>query len=333
VNPSDQSPLELLDTDPERILELVEQHGLSAADAQRVLDASRRTGSSFAQAARELGLLKANESPAETIPAIHKSTTSPGLVEVAIQRQRLSTSRELALRQGTELTPGAELRHSVEAFHPRSEKMRSLRTELLLLAEPAQHANVIAVMSANSGEGRSQLAAELAISFAQLGRRTLLVDADLRQPRQHVLFGDTNDSGLADALESNVSPLLHPIAGPPQMFLCKAGPVRRNPLELLSDGAFGRVLFDWRRAYEFIVVDTPPLSQFADALAVASVVGRVLLVTRTQHTSFKDLRGLLRRLEGSRAQVLGAVMQDFKSEATSSRGWWSRLQRLRQIVP
>jgi receptor protein-tyrosine kinase len=319
--------------DPDRILELVEQHGLSTMDAERILDAIRRTGSTFAQAAQDLGLLKPNDTFAETTPARQNSTNLPSLVEVAIQRQRLSASRELALRQGAELTPGVELQHSFEAFHPRSEKMRSLRTELLLLAEPAQHANVFALMSANSGEGRSRLAAELAISFAQLGRRTLLVDADLRRPHQHVLFGDTNDSGLADALESNVTPLLHPIAGPPHMFFCKAGPLRRNPLELLSDGAFGRVLFEWRRAYEFIVVDTPPLSQFADALAVASVVGRVLVMTRTGHTSFKDMRGVLRRLEGSRAQVLGAVMQDLKSEAAASRRWWSRLRRMRHIVP
>jgi protein-tyrosine kinase len=189
------------------------------------------------------------------------------------------------------------------------------------------------VMSANSGEGRSQLAAELAISFAQLGRRTLLVDADLRHPRQHALFGDANDSGLADALESEGTPLVHRIAGPPQMFLCKAGPVRQNPLELLSGGAFGRAVFEWKRGYEFIIIDTPPLSQFADALAVASIVGRVLIVTRTQHTSFKDMRALLRRLEGSRAQVLGAVMQDFKSEEAASGRWWSRLQRTRQNVP
>jgi protein-tyrosine kinase len=327
VNPADQSPLEsLLDTDPDRLAELVEQHGLSATDVERLRDAIKRTGGNFAQAARDLGLLKLNKSLANTNPPTQNSSNPIGLVAVAMQR--LSTSRALALRQGAELTPGAELRYSLEAFNPRSEKMRALRTELLLL-----QANAVALMSANSEEGRSQLAAELAISFAQLGRRTLLVDADLRRPRQHLLFGDTNDSGLADALESDATPLLHPIAGQPQMFLCKAGPVGRNPLELLSGGAFGRVLFEWGRAYEFIVIDTPPLSQFADALAVASIVGRVLLVTRTQHTSFKDVRGLLRRLEGSRAQVLGAVMQDFKSKQEANRRWWSRLRRGRQIAP
>lgn len=332
MNPADQNPLEFLDTDPESISELVAQYGLSPADVERALDAAKRTGSNFAQAARELGLLKLGETRAETNLPTQTSSSPLGVVATAMQR--LSTSRALALRQGTELTPGAELRHAFEAFHPRSEKMRSLRTELLLLAEPTHQANVVAVMSANSGEGRSQLAAELAISFAQLGRRTLLVDGDLRQPRQHVLFGDTNESGLADALESEGTPLVHRVAGPPQMFLCEAGPVGRNPLELLSGGAFGRAVFEWKRAYEFIIIDTPPLAQFADALAVASIVGRVLIVSRTRHTSFKDMKGLLRRLEGSRAQVLGAVMQDFKSEEPAAgKRWWSRLRRTRQPAP
>jgi protein-tyrosine kinase len=307
--------------------ELVQQHGLSAADVEMVRDAIRRTGSSFAEAARDLGLLKRNDGLAETKPPTQNSTNPVSVIATALQR--LSSSRELALRQGAELTPGAELRHSFEVFHPRNEKMRALRTELLLLAEPTQQANVVALMSASSGEGRSQLAAELAISFAQLGRRTLLVDADLRRPRQHVLFGDTNDSGLANALESNVPPVLHRIAGPPRLFFCKAGPVRRNPLELLSDGAFGRVLFEWRHSYEFIIIDTPPVSQFADALAIASVAGRVLVVARTRHTSFKDMRGVLRRLEASRAQLLGAVMQDFESEEATSRRWWRNFRRTR----
>jgi protein-tyrosine kinase len=332
VNPADQSPLEFLDTDPDSISELVAQYGLSAADVERALDAARRTGSNFAQAARELGLLKLSETLTEASPPTQNSSSPLGVIATAMQR--LSTSRALALRQGAELTPGAELRHSFEVFHPRSEKMRSLRTELLLLAEPTHQANAVAVMSANSGEGRSQFAAELAIAFAQLGRRTLLVDADLRRPHQHVLFGHTNESGLADALESEGTPLVHRIAGPAQMFICEAGPAGRNPLELLSGGAFGRVLFEWKRAYEFIIIDTPPLSQFADALAVASIVGRVLILTRTQYTSFKDMRGLLRRLEGSRAQVLGAVMQDFKSEEpAANRRWLSRLRRTRPIVP
>jgi receptor protein-tyrosine kinase len=324
VNSADHTPVDI-----DLLSELVEQHGLSAADVETVRDAIRRTGCSFAEAVRDLGLLKPSEDLAVPKPPTQNSTDTGGVIAATLQR--LSHSRELVLRQGGELTPGAELRHSFEAFHPRSEKVRALRTELLMAAEATRHANVVALISACPGEGRSLLAAELAISFAQLGRRTLLVDADLRRPRQHALFGDSNDSGLADALESNVTPVIHPIAGPPRLFFCKAGPVGRNPSETLSDGAFGRVLFEWRSSYEFIVIDTPPLSLSSDALAIASVVGRVLVVARTGHTSFKDMRGVLRRLEGSRAQVLGAVMQDFKSEETASRGWWSKFRR--QVVP
>ena len=181
MNSTDHKLTELLDTDPNRILELVQQYGLSAADVEKVRDAVARTGSSFVEAARELGLLKLNDGRAVTKPQTQNSTDTGGVIATALQR--LSSSRELALRQGAELTPGAELRHSFEVFHPRSEKMRALRTELLLLAQPTHQANVVALMSASSGEGRSLLAAELAISFAQLGRRTLLVDADLRRPR------------------------------------------------------------------------------------------------------------------------------------------------------
>ena len=71
------------------------------------------------------------------------------------------------------------------------------------------------------------------------------------------------------------------------------------------------MLFEWRRAYQFVVIDTPPLAHFADALAVASVAERVLVVTRTRHSTFKHTRQLLQRLETARVRVLGAVMQDF----------------------
>lgn len=302
-------PTELFDTDPDRTRVLIEQHGLSPEDVRKIREIMTQTGINFVGAAERLGLLKVHDPPNEPGSAAEDAAGPLGVIEIALQR--VSSSRAIVPRQGAELTPGKELQRAFESFHPRNEKVRALRTELLLLAEASRQANVVALLSASPGEGRSQLAAELAISFAQLGRRTILIDADLRRPRQHELFGDDNQSGLADALEQSVKPLLHSIRGLPHMVLCKAGPVTRNPLELLSDGGFGRALFEWRRAFEFVVIDTPPLAQFADALAVASVAGRVLVLTRTRHSTFKQARQLLHRLEAARARVLGAVMQDF----------------------
>ena len=194
---------------------------------------------------------------------------------------------------------------------PRAEEIRALRTELLLRRAPLDHADVIAVLSPCAGEGRSQLAAELAIAFAQLGRPTLLVDADLRHPQQHRLFGADNGRGLSHAIESGAMPHLHAVENLPQMFLVTAGAVPANPLELLLDGDFARMVEDWRRSFEFVVLDTAPVTPFSDGLAVASVAGRVLALTRAQHTPYQDIRDMLRRLAATRAQILGAVISHF----------------------
>jgi capsular exopolysaccharide synthesis family protein len=220
-------------------------------------------------------------------------------------------ARALVLRQGAAGAPGPTLRACFDAALPRHDALGALRTELLLLHEGRKHSNVVPVLSAESGEGRSQLAAELAVCFAQLGRSTLLVDADLRSPMQHVMFNVSAPFGLAEAIEQRGKPLLHSISQLPKMYLCPAGTATQNPLDLLSEGHFMRLLSEWSRAYEFIVIDTPPALRYADSLAIASIVRRVLYLARTQHTSMKAASELLRRLEATRANVLGAVMQDF----------------------
>jgi receptor protein-tyrosine kinase len=194
---------------------------------------------------------------------------------------------------------------------PRCEKIRALRTELLLRRESPDRADIVALLSPCAGEGRSMLAAELAIAFAQTGRPTLLVDADLRRPRQHLLFGTDNRQGLSQAIESGSDPYLHAVHGLPRMSVLTAGAVPGNPLELLSSGAFAAMIEDWRDNFEFVVVDTAPVTHFSDALAVANFVGRVLALSRAQHTPYKDMQDMLRRLAATRSQILGAVISHF----------------------
>jgi receptor protein-tyrosine kinase len=225
--------------------------------------------------------------------------------------RRISSDKRVVLRQGERVTPGPALILAHDSDHPRSERLRALRTELLLLHEAQRGANIVAVVSSGAGEGRSQLCGELAICFAQLGRRTLLVDADLRKPQQHVLFGATNQHGLSQAIALNEKPYFHPVDGLPFMHLLTAGPVPKNPLELLSDGRFANLLTDWRNAYEFIVLDTPPVEQCADALAVATMAQRTLILSRARHTTYKSTRALLRRLGSTQSRLLGAVINHF----------------------
>ena len=306
---------ELVDADETANVEsiLTERAQLPREAARRVRELMQRHGLSFTEAAMQLGYMR----PDGSIVSNDEPVTEPqdvidngaGLVEAAMRR--VAAGRQLVLRQGEEVAPGPQLAHALDPNNARSEKIRVLRTELLLLNESHKSASIVSLVSPDPGEGRSQLAAELAISFAQLGRRTLLIDADMRRPRQHVLFGSNNEHGLSTALAQNTRPYLHPVTGLPGLFLCTAGAIPSNPLELLSDGRFAKLMSEWRSSYEFIVIDTPPVSQSADALAVATVTGRVLLLSRTQHSSYKSTKEMMKRLATTQAKILGAVMSDF----------------------
>ncbi|MDP9064745.1 MAG: CpsD/CapB family tyrosine-protein kinase [Pseudomonadota bacterium] len=289
---------------------LIAELGLTDVSVQKIYEVMQSTGATFPEAAAQLGILR----PETIEQALYKVKTqrpaeSAGMIETAIRR--ISSDRRIVLRQGERVTPGQNLILAHDSDNPRSERLRALRTELLLLHETGRGANIVAVLSPSSGEGRSQLSAELAISFAQLGRRTLLVDADMRKPQQHVLFGSANQHGLSQSIAHNEKPYYNPVANLPFMHLLTAGPIPPNPLELLSDGRFGNLLAEWRNSYEFIVFDTPPVAQCADGLAVATVAARALVLSRAQHTTYKSTRALLRRLATTQSRLLGAVINHF----------------------
>lgn len=218
--------------------------------------------------------------------------------------------RELSAIQ-PRVAPHERLIMAHDPCDPRCEKIRALRTELLLRRESPARADIVALLSPCAGEGRSLLAAELAIAFAQTGHPTLLVDADLRRPQQHLLFGAPNRQGLAQAIQSGAPPALQAVHGLPRMSLLSSGVVVGDPLELLSSRRFAALLDDWRRDFEFVVLDTAPVGAFSDGLAVASLVGRVLALSRAQHTPFKDMQDMLRRLAATRSRILGAVINHF----------------------
>jgi protein-tyrosine kinase len=290
--------------------ELVTNFHLDAKAVEKIFELMQSTDLNFGDAALRLGLVSREDiTEASMRVNARRPDAQGGLIESAIRR--ISTDKRIVLRHGESVAPGRRLILAHDADNPRSERLRALRTELLLLNEGTRGANVVAVLSPGAGEGRSQLSAELAIAFAQLGRRTLLVDADLRNPQQHVQFGATNEHGLSRTISNFEKPVYHPVVGLPQMHLLTAGPPQPNPLELLSDGRFEKLVTEWRNSYEFLVFDTPPVSKCADGLAIATLAGRVLVLSRAQHTSFVSTRDMLRRLATTQSRILGAVLNHF----------------------
>jgi protein-tyrosine kinase len=284
---------------------------LPSESVEAAYELMQRGSLSLSEAALKLGLATQEQLDEMLVWMKHRhEQEGVGLIESAI-RKRASSNQQVVPAQGEMVKPGPQLILAHDPDNPRSEKIRALRTELLLLSEASHEANTIALLSACAGEGRSQLAAELAISFSQLGRRTLLVDADLRRPAQHGLFGSSNLQGLSEAVTQVRKPWFHPVEGLPQLSLLTSGTTPPNPLELLSDGRFSRLLQDWRKNFEFVVLDTPPVKEYADGLAIATLAGRVIVVGRGQHTSYTETRELLRRLASTQSQILGAVINHF----------------------
>lgn len=194
---------------------------------------------------------------------------------------------------------------------PRCEAVRALRTELLLRRESSDGGDVVVMLSPNAGEGRSLLAADLAIAIAQSGRPTLLVDADLRRPQQHRLFRTHNRHGLSQAIQAGKRPRLRVVRKVPHLSLLTAGPVPADPLELLSSLCFKLMIDDWRENFRFVLIDTAPVAGFSDGLVIANLARRVLVLSRAQHTPDRSLRAMLQRLSTTRSEVLGAVLNHF----------------------
>jgi capsular exopolysaccharide synthesis family protein len=249
--------------------------------------------------------------PGEPEDAIAGGGGDGGIVERTIRR--LSDRRDLVVWEGEPVEPGPALAYAHDSGTPRSEKLRSLRTELLLRLGTHQGAAAFAMVGARPGEGRSLLCAELALAFAQLGGKTLLVDADLRRPSLAGMFrGARSDSGLSDVLLGKTHNLpLHRVVGPQHLALLTAGTPPANPVDLLSGAQFERLVKDWSRTYDYVLVDTPAAALQSDGIVIANAVRNVVLVARRNATSYADVTELQRRLDSTQARIMGAVLNDF----------------------
>lgn len=192
-----------------------------------------------------------------------------------------------------------------------TEAMRELRSQLILRWFK-EGKTTLAVAGGRSGEGCSVVAANLAIVLAQLGERTLLIDANFRNPRQRELFALQPEAGLTDLLRGRdvYDEALTAVPSLEHLRVLCAGAVPANPQELLSRASFIYVLKTMAEKYRAIVIDTPPALAYADAQIVVARARGCLLVTRRHHTRLADVEEMKGRLEPTGAQLLGAVINE-----------------------
>ncbi len=189
--------------------------------------------------------------------------------------------------------------------------LRALRNQILLrwLTAEDRKNRVVAVMSPGNGEGRTFIAANLAVTFSQMGQRTLLIDADIRRGRIHSLFGLTNQQGLSALLADRHTPnTLHRIEGLRDLSVITKGAEPPNPQDLLSRESLHEMLDGFARTYDVIIVDTPPAMDSPEASILAARAGGVVLVARRNHTDANLLSALASEVLASGATVIGSVL-------------------------
>jgi receptor protein-tyrosine kinase len=168
----------------------------------------------------------------------------------------------------------------------------------------------LAVVSAERNEGRSFTAANLAVVFSQLGERTLLIDADLRNPRQHQLFHLENKLGLSSVLagRAELTQSVVRIPGLIDLSVLPAGAIPPNPQELLSRPLFNALMATVQGLYDIVVVDTPAGIQMADAQAIAARTRGVLVVARKDISMAPCVRTIVKSLQHAGVTVVGTVL-------------------------
>lgn len=192
-----------------------------------------------------------------------------------------------------------------------TENLRMLRSQLMLRwFNNEQHS--LAVLGANTNEGCSYVAANLSILFAQLGLRTLLIDANLRAPKQHEIFKLKLSMGLAEllAVDANIEVTPHP--GPVEnlSILC-AGAIPSNPLELLSRKSFAQLMHQVKTHFDIVLIDTSPMIASSDAQTILAHCGGAMLVSRLNKTKLADLTEVKNQISITGAQIVGGVINKF----------------------
>ncbi len=199
---------------------------------------------------------------------------------------------------------------------PASEAYRALRTRVLVMAE-RQGLKTIMVASPTGEDGKTAIAANLAVSLAQVGKRVVLLSADLRGSKVHQYFGLDNERGLSNVLAGEMPPweAVQEPAGLERLWVFGSGPVPAQPAELLQSDLMRELLAERRKVADFVIIEAPAALNASDCLALAPLVDGILVVADAKHTDRDEVEQVRIQFEQVGGQVVGAVM----SNATSSR--------------
>ncbi|SFL10741.1 capsular exopolysaccharide family [Paenibacillus sp. 1_12] len=195
-----------------------------------------------------------------------------------------------------------------------SEAYRSLRFNIEF-SDFEHEVKTIAITSANRGEGKTTTALNLAVAYAQMGKKVVLLDADLRKPSVHIAFGGDSSRGLTSFLNerSSMNEIIHEsyVDG---LSIIIAGAIPPNPSELLASKQMNVLLAELKNSYDLIIIDTPPVLMLTDAKVVASKCDGVLLVVEYGKVKRREGKKVKDELMLAKAKLIGVVLNKINTQ-------------------
>ena len=207
---------------------------------------------------------------------------------------------------------------------PISEQYRTIRTNIQFSAVD-EDIRTIVVTSSGPGEGKSTTAANLAVVFAQQGKRVLLIDSDLRKPTVHYTFNFTNTFGLTNVLTRQSQ--LHDVVKETMeknLYILTSGPIPPNPAELLSSRAMEQLMKDVEEEFDVVLFDSPPLLAVTDGQILASKCDGTILVVSSGKTETEQAVKAKELLNAANSHILGVVLNSKKMENSNYYYYYGR---------
>ena len=273
---------------------IAESCKLKPDQIERIVAQQRSSGMRFGEAAIELGL----------------ATTEDVLFALAQQYHY-----PYAAHDQRKLSP--ELVALNQPFSAQAESFRAIRSQVMkrVFNDRSGPRRALAVLSPNSGDGKTFFAANLAVSLAQLGGRTLLIDADLRGPRQHEVFNLANAGGLAGILSGRTeNDVVRAVPVVPGLFLLPVGNTPPNPLELVERPAFGLLMRELTTKFDYVVVDTPAAEYGSDAAVIAEHCGASVMLARRDVSRIAAVEEMAAELsDDGHPKLTGVVVNHYRA--------------------
>lgn len=199
-----------------------------------------------------------------------------------------------------------------------SEKFRGIRTNITF-STPDGNVNAIVITAERPDVGKSSISANTAITYAQSGMKTLIIDGDMRKPSQHYLFQEPNARGLSTAIVEG-EPIEHYVIPTRvnNLSLLTAGPIPPNPSELIASERFKEIFEELKTQYDMIIIDTPPILTVTDAQLFAKLTNNaVLVIDASQNNRNEVMRGK-ELVEKSGARILGVILNKATIDQSTS---------------